>query len=63
MFAGVPKLIQTNKDLNMTVLHFKEPSVEVLAIQYLSEPSVMATCLLISSGVCQSGSSEINRIE
>ena len=62
MFAGVPKLIQTNKDLNMTVLHFKEPSVEVLAIQYLSEHTVMAICLLIIV-VGQGASSEINRIE
>ncbi len=63
MFAGVPKLIETNKDLNMTVLYFQKPSVEVLAIQHLSEPPVMATFLLISSGFGQGGSSKIIRIE
>ena len=35
--AGDQKLIQTNKDLNMMFVYSLEPpSVEVLAIQYLS---------------------------
>ena len=61
--AGVPKLIQTNKDHKIIFIHSLEPpSVEVLAIQYLSEHTVMATCLLIIV-VGQGASSEINRIE
>ena len=61
--AGDQKLIQTNKDLNMMFVYSLEPpSVEVLAIQYLSEHTVMATCLLIIV-VGQGASSEINRIE
>ncbi len=53
MFASVPESVQTNEDFNMTIFHFQEPSIEVLAVaqENLSEPSVMASCLLISSGV------------